>query len=809
MITVYIDDTPCLANEGEYILNIARRNNIFIPAICYLNGCSPTLACRLCVVDIEGKRAYACNAKAKDGMRVVTKNSDLEAERKAIMGIYCVNHPLECGVCDQSGECELQNYTLLMGIKEQPYAIKDTHKKALSWGKIHYDPSLCIVCERCITVCKDKIGESALKTVARGGDALDKELKDSMPKDAYAMWNKMQKSLIAPSNGESLECSECGECTAVCPVGALVGSDFQYKANAWEFRRIPASNPHSSDCALMYYDVKHTSINDNKEKIYRVSNDFHFMALNPAARYGYDFENNTTCKDEKKFNELVEKFNNGVIKSIIFDSFITNEEALILQKIKEKFGLKLINHDAKRYQEFLDGFSKSSGKTLYNANYESISNSDFLICVGTQIKNDAPNLGYAFNNAMAMNKGAGVYFHPLGDSVVKGYGKNILCVQNKPLSEEAVLFWVLSRFGENLPSELKEYLDGFKKSITQDVNEVVKEQVVDENGESKEVEKTITKQVEVVQNTLWEQIGVQNFDKEVEALLAKKSKFSLIVGEDLYRNPNAKNLSRLLGLIERYTPFEVMPTPSKTNTLGVSLICELDEKSEGYTLGYNVKADFTLSALGKGDLDIPSLNQQEGTFVSFDRRVVPTNVALGFNGYCLNDIANALGLNEKYTINYTSKLPLTSGFKTVEFDALPNRYENDGTQNRGYELTQKSVSVSDEFEKLNSTCVLDGEVVYLSNPIHQFSPFTAKAHELNEAGAFYVSSEFLEHFGVSDGGMVTIKNDKTSFAISVKLDRTLGGLIGYLPTFDTKISAQEIFSDYRFAKVCFEGVNHG
>ena len=182
---------------------------------------------------------------------------------------------------------------------------------------------------------------------------------------------------------------------------------------------------------------------------------------------------------------------------------------------------------------------------------------------------------------MAMNKGAGVYFHPLGDSVVKGYGKNILCVQNKPLSEEAVLFWVLSRFGENLPSELTEYLDGFQKSITQEFNEVVKEQVVDENGESKEVEKTITKQVEVVQNTLWEQIGVQNFDKEVEALLAKKSKFSLIVGEDLYRNPNAKNLSRLLGLIERYTPFEVMPTQSKTNTLGVALICVLDEKSEG------------------------------------------------------------------------------------------------------------------------------------------------------------------------------------------------------------------------------------
>ena len=76
---------------------------------------------------------YACNAKSKDGMNITTTTENIAKERRAIMEVYDVNHPLQCGVCDQSGECELQNYTLEMGIDEQHYAIKDTHRVAQDW----------------------------------------------------------------------------------------------------------------------------------------------------------------------------------------------------------------------------------------------------------------------------------------------------------------------------------------------------------------------------------------------------------------------------------------------------------------------------------------------------------------------------------------------------------------------------------------------------------------------------------------------------------------------------------------------------
>ena len=108
--------------------------------------------------------------------------------------------------------------------------------------------------------------------------------------------------------------------------------------------------------------------------------------------------------------------------------------------------------------------------------------------------------------------------------------------------------------------------------------------------------------------------------------------------------------------------------PNLANTLGVAMICDLDAERGKYTIGYNTAGDFTLSALGNGDLDMPSLNQHEGTMTSIDKRVNPTNAALGYGGYVLNDLANALELQASLTVDYTLQLPVASGFKPIAFD---------------------------------------------------------------------------------------------------------------------------------------------
>lgn len=821
-VLITIDGKQCKATEGEYVLGVARRNGIFIPALCYVTNCSPTLACRLCLVDIDGKRAYSCNARAKEGMNVITKTEEIEKERRAIMEIYDVNHPLECGVCDQSGECELQNYTLHMGVDSQHHCIADTHRPTKNWGKIHYDSSLCIVCERCVTVCKDMIGESALKTVPRGGPELDKSWKDKTEKDAYAMWNKLQKSIIGVASGaEMLDCTQCGECTAVCPVGALVGTDFQYTSNAWELKKIPAANPHSSDCSLLFYDVKHTSMSNTEPKIYRVSSEHNYAPLHAAARYGFDFHNEVAGKDETAFNKAVELLKTKV-DTIAFDSYITNEEALILQKLKEKFGYKLVNEDGKAYQNFLKNFASTAGSSLYSGDLESIRSSNFVVSFGTAIKTDSPNAGYAMNNAIGMNKGTGVYFHPVADPIVSAYSKNLLSVTHNIAAEEAIAYLLLDLFGdkEAMPQSVVEYLSSFhtieKKTIQESVKEEVKEMVKDEeSGEEKEVVNTITKlvdkEIEIDTNALVEMIGAEaDLIEKITKLLDKKDSFSLIAGEDLYTHPRAENIAKLLGLIERFTAFSLVIIPSRTNTLGVSLICDLDDAKGNFTLGYNVKGDFTLSALGKGDLAMPALNQQEGTFTSMNKRVVPTNAALHFKGYCLNDIANALGLEAEWTIDYTPYLPSEKGFKSEKFDNLPNRYENDGTENRGYALVSANVASHDEVEPIEHFSAKEGDVVYRANPVHQFSAFTNKAHQLNEAGALYVSKAFLEAKNLQDGSVVTVENEAgEKLVIALKEEKMIDGLIAYLPTFDTKIDTTPFFKDgYRFAHVVIKGVSH-
>ncbi len=765
-ITITINGKDYEAREGEFILNIARREGVFIPAICYQTQCSPTLACRLCIVEADGKRVYACNAKAKEGMNVVTDSEEISAERKSIMQVYDVNHPLQCGVCDQSGECELQDYTLLMNVNEQKYSIPDTYRPIRDWGLMKYDAGLCIVCEKCITVCKDMIGDSVLKTVPRGGESVNKELKESMPKDAYAMWNKLQKSIVGTVNEDnSLDCQDCGECIAVCPVGALVSSDFQYSANAWELEKIPASNPHSSDCSLIYYNIKHGDMKNYDEKIFRVTNDPHFVPLHGGIRFGYDFENKVAKKDKKAFERAVDFLKNEA-KAIRFSSFITNEEALILQKLKEKLGLKLVNDDAYAYARFLKNYSTTSGNALYSGDLESIKSSNFVITVATQVRYDAPSVGYAVNNALTMNKGAGLYFHPTGDKVVDSFSKNMMCINNKPGSEESVLAFVFDYFSK---------IDGVLK---EELPKAVAEKIGDYESDVVSLP--------------------DDFETKMKKMLAKKDTFSLIVGEDLYRHENAENIAKLVGLIDKYTNISVVIIPSKTNTLGVSLICDLDKEATQSVLGYNEKGDFVLSALGEGDLDMPALNQQEGTFTNLDKRVVATNAALGYGGYVLNDLANALGLNARLTVDYTKSLPSKSGYKEAEFDSLSNHYDNGGKEIRGYLLENKQTQPKIELEKISKPKLLDKDIVYLSNPIVQFSEFTNKAHQLKTNGKVYVSFEYAQNNGLVDGDKVEVKNENGAIETVVEIDSQLLGDVVYLPTFDNSLDVQGLFKNGRF-----------
>ncbi|QKF72330.1 NADH:quinone oxidoreductase I, chain G (cl35703 superfamily) [Aliarcobacter faecis] len=764
-IKLTINGKEFIANPDETILNIARRNNIFIPAICYLNSCSATLACRLCLVEVDGKQVYACNAKAKENIQVITSNANIEKERNAIMQVYCVNHPLQCGVCDKSGECELQNYTLYMQVTNQNYSIKDTHKPKQKWGVMNYDPALCIVCERCVTVCSDIIGSNSLSTTKRGGEELDKSLKDSMPKDAYSMWNKLNKSLITH---DSDSCISCGECIAVCPTGAMISNNFQYTSNAWELEKVPAANPFYSDCSFMFYEVKQTSIDETRKKVYRVTNEFHFQDLCGAARFCFDYENKDALKDKLAFDSAIEAFKKA--KNIVFNSFITNEEALILQKIANFTDAKLVNNEAKLYKEFLENYSKTSGSSLYNGSLETIKNSQFIVSIGSALKTDAPSIKNTINNSVKVNKATALFFHPLIDTnleLVGKKGRNTEFIYHKPKLEEYIFILLLKLYSNNLPKEF-EHLINFEDSFL--LEKLEKDE------------------------SLLELFNSYSKDKD---------SFTLVIGEDIITHKNAEFLAKIIGLIAKYTNFKVLIIPPKTNSLGVSLICSLENRVDGFTVGYNEIADFTLASFGKKDLDMPTLLEQEGTFTNLDKRVVPTNAALKYNGYSLNDISNTL-LNKdiEYTIEYTKELPINSGFSKKEFDSLPNDFLNSGLENRGYLLNSFSVNLENSIEipKIEALNLQENELyVYRKNPLNQVNEFTSVSKEFKnnlEDGIFFSKELFLE-LNLEKGAKVEVTTQYKTLILNAYIDIQLAGKIPYISTF-LKNENKKLFLENRY-----------
>jgi NADH-quinone oxidoreductase subunit G len=342
------------------------------------------------------------------------------------------------------------------------------------------------------------------------------------------------------------------------------------------------------------------------------------------------------------------------------------------------------------------------------------------------------------NEASKKKNAKVVYLHPIEDSLLTPNVNKF--VKYEPKSEEGVIALLASIFVD-------------KNAISEDEKEFFEE--LDMGYVSSEASFDETEQ---------EEIG--------KMLLRAKNK-TLILGADLYSHPRANNIARLAALFEKASGFKVLIIPSQTNTLGVSLICDLDEKVEGFSVGYNEEADFVLTSLGSNGrdnaLDMPALNQQEGTFVSIDKRVVPLNAAIGFNGYELNDLANAIGISKELTVDYTKEL-----FERKAFDDLPNRFLNDGTEDRGYLLKAIDVEANGKIEEVAELDEMNGTLVYVSYPVMQFSDATAKCSQLKEASnTLYVGKAAAEANGLSNNDNVTLKTDKYTVQIDDKISSNI------------------------------------
>lgn len=741
MITVTIDGKECQSEYGKTILQIARENGIYIPTMCYLTKVKPIASCRMCVVDIKGVDGMilSCQEVATDGINVTTNSPELYKQRQNIMKLYDVNHPLECGVCDKSGECDLQNKTLEFGVRNQNFSTREPHRKVENWGFISYDPALCIMCEKCVHVCNEVVGDESL-SISVGG----------------------YKSTIVNANPND-GCHECGECMSVCPVGALVSSDFKYSANAWELTQIPASCAHCSSACELNYEVKPDSIANPDHRIYRVTNNSEFSSLCGAGRFGYDFENRVESKDERAFNSAIEAFNKA--DTIRLSANITNEEALILQKLKEVKGYKLVCDEAKGYQDFLNAYSLVSGKSLYSGDLATIKDSKAIVVFGSMVNSDNPMVKYHISMASKQHRARVAYMHPIEDGDIS-----------------------------NIVTQYIKYEVGSEEGVAALLtNTLVEQEGLDENV------KAFLDNLDIGNLSAESNVGEEEMAALAKSLL-KKRDFTLVVGADLYSHPKAANIAKMIALIEKYSTFNVVAIPPATNALGVSLICDLDSEVGSSVVGYNAPADFVLSSLGEGDLDMPALNQQEGTFTNINKQVVPTHVALDYNGYVLNDIASALGIFKEYTIEYTKELPSAKGFKAIDFDSLQVAFGIHGEDKRGYRLDIIQSAQKIELEGVEELPTYDGTVLYQANSVNQFSPFTNRAEQLKSAEMLRGSQQFAIAAKLNDGESVSFILNGVEYQRVFSIDTSLKGTIAINPSNDKGLSST-LVSSYRYSRV--------
>lgn len=213
-MNIKINNNAYWANPGETILQVAQREGIKIPTLCYMSELSPTGACRICVVEInDGQLVPSCAFPVHDGMEVQTNSKKVRRSRKSIIELLIANHPKDCLICVRNGNCDLQDLAEEYGVRSYRYVgEKRSGKLDLASPAVERDPEKCILCGRCVRMCHEVQNVGAIDFVDRGFF-----------------------SQVAPAMDRSLNttaCVYCGQCVTTCPVGAL--REKSYLKAAWE-----------------------------------------------------------------------------------------------------------------------------------------------------------------------------------------------------------------------------------------------------------------------------------------------------------------------------------------------------------------------------------------------------------------------------------------------------------------------------------------------------------------------------------------------------------------------------------------------
>lgn len=245
---ILIDNSEVECKEGDILIDVMLDNEISIPHFCYHQDLGADGNCRMCMVDIKGQKRpqIACNTFVKEGLDVSTKSDNINEVKRSILELELLNHPVDCPICDQAGECKLQDYYMEFGLYDSNLRTPKTKKeKAIDLGSnVILDQERCVLCTRCTRFTSDVTKTGELGIVGRG---------DSARVD------------VAP--GHKLDNPYAMNVVELCPVGALTSKDFRFAQRVW-FLDVSESICHgcSRGCNI-YIDYNETKY--SQEKVHR------------------------------------------------------------------------------------------------------------------------------------------------------------------------------------------------------------------------------------------------------------------------------------------------------------------------------------------------------------------------------------------------------------------------------------------------------------------------------------------------------------------------------------------------------------
>ena len=475
MLEIEIDGQTLSVNDGATVMDAAAQAGVYIPHFCYHKKLSIAANCRMCLVQVEKapKPLPACATPVTNGMKVWTHSESAVKAQNGVMEFLLINHPLDCPICDQGGECQLQDLAVGYGASQSRYQ----EEKRVVFNKnlgplVATDMTRCINCTRCVRFTQEIAGDMELGQAFRG-----------------------EHAEIMPFIDRTVESELSGNIIDLCPVGALTSKPFRFSARTWELARRRSISPHDALGSNLIVQVKHDTVkrvlpleNEDINECWLSDKDrFSYEALNSEERLVRPMVREGDTWKETDWQTALELAVEGIKNAIgeeasalgaLASPHSTLEELYLLQKLVRGIGSD--NVDFRLRQTDFRADANREGAPWLGMQIAEVSDLDRLLVVGSFLRKDSPLLAQRVRQACKKGLKVSV-LHPTQDDWALPIAAHLTVAPSAMVE-------VLSAVARKLASKKNASLDGrLPQTGGADIDDALVEQVATSLAEGERV----------------------------------------------------------------------------------------------------------------------------------------------------------------------------------------------------------------------------------------------------------------------------------------------------------------------------------